>query len=214
MKLKRFIVGMIETNAYILYDENSLEAFIIDPGDEPKTFIQYIDKKYLKPIGIILTHYHYDHIGATLSLKKKYNMPIYIHKKDVAGLKNPSINHSISSCREAISITPDRSLIDGDTIEASWIVLEVIHTPGHTPGGICLKVRNEHIIFTGDTIFNIDLGRTDLEGGNENAMKNAIRNKISKWDDCMTIYPGHGDAASMEYVRKKNIEFLDIMGKR
>ncbi|QEK12655.1 MBL fold metallo-hydrolase [Crassaminicella thermophila] len=214
MKIERLIIGMLETNGYVIYDENTLEAFIIDPGDEPKTFIDYIDRNNLKPIGIILTHYHYDHIGAVLELKKKYNIPTYIHKKDAEGLKDPYKNHSISNFRKAISIISDRIVVDGDVIKAGEIVLEVIHTPGHTPGGICLKVKNENIIFTGDTIFNIDLGRTDLEGGNYSEMKNSIRNKISKWDDDIIIYPGHGDSASMAYVRKKNMEFLDIMRKR
>ncbi|MCT4604833.1 MAG: MBL fold metallo-hydrolase [Marinisporobacter sp.] len=214
MELERLVVGMLETNGYILYDEYSLEAFIIDPGDEVKTFIERIQKKRLKPIGIILTHYHYDHIGAVIELKEKYPMPVYIHKKDAKGLNDPYINHSISSFRKAIAIIPDKLVKDGDHIETSWVNLEIIHTPGHTPGGMCIKVKNENIIFTGDTIFNVDIGRMDLDGGDEQAMKNSIRNKISKWKDEVMIYPGHGDPASMEYVRKKNVEFLYMMKKR
>ncbi|MCT4621672.1 MAG: MBL fold metallo-hydrolase [Marinisporobacter sp.] len=214
MRLERLVVGMLETNGYILYDERLLEAFIIDPGDEEKTFIEYIEKNRLKPIGIILTHYHYDHIGAVIELKEKYPMPVYIHKKDAKGLNDPCINHSISSFRKAISIISDKIVKDGDEIETSWVTLEIIHTPGHTPGGMCIKVKNENIIFTGDTIFNVDIGRMDLDGGNEQAMKNSIRNKISKWKDEVMIYPGHGDPASMAYVRKKNVEFLYMMKKR
>ncbi|QXM05443.1 MBL fold metallo-hydrolase [Crassaminicella indica] len=214
MRLERLIVGMLETNGYILYDENMLEALIIDPGDEAKTFVEYISRNRLKPIGIILTHYHYDHIGAVLDLRKKYSMPVYIHKKDEEGLKDPCINHSVSSFRKSISIIPDQTLKDGDTIKTSWVTLEIIHTPGHTPGGICIKVKNKNIIFTGDTIFNIDLGRTDLEGGDYHAMKNSIRNKVSKWSDDMMIYPGHGDLASMADVKKKNMEYLDIIKRR
>ncbi|QZY56223.1 MBL fold metallo-hydrolase [Crassaminicella profunda] len=214
MRLERLVVGMLETNGYILYDENTLEAFIIDPGDEAKTFVEHIHKSRLKPIGIILTHYHYDHIGAVLELKKKYPMPVYIHKKDVEGLKDPNVNYSISSFRKSIAIIPEQILKDGDKIEVSWVTLEIIHTPGHTPGGICIKVKDENIIFTGDTIFNMDLGRTDLEGGDDHAMKNSIRNKVSKWNDEMMIYPGHGDSSLMEYVRKKNVEYLNIMKRR
>ncbi|WZL74430.1 MBL fold metallo-hydrolase [Clostridiaceae bacterium 35-E11] len=214
MILERFVVGMLETNGYIVYDENTLEALVIDPGDEPQTFMQYINKHHLKLTHILLTHYHYDHIGAVEELKKKYNSIVCIHKKEVEGLKDPSVNYSMNTFRKSISIDPDRLLKEGDTIEVGNMTLEVIHTPGHTPGGICFKVKNEDIMFTGDTIFNIDLGRTDLDGGDFIAMRNSIRNKVSKWDDCLTIYPGHGDPATMEYVRRKNIEFLETLGKR
>lgn len=214
MKLEKFVVGMLETNGYILYDENTLEALVIDPGDEPQTFIEYINKHRLKLTHILLTHYHYDHIGAVEELKKKYNSIVCIHKKDAEGLKDPNVNHSMNTFRKSVSISSDRLLKEGDIIEVGDIILEVIHTPGHTPGGICFRVKDKKIIFTGDTIFNVDLGRTDLDGGDAMAMRNSIRNKISKWDDDITIYPGHGDAATMEYVRRKNVEFLEMLGKR
>lgn len=214
MNIKRFVVGAIETNCYIIYDENTLESVVIDPGAEAKTLIQYIDSNNLKVKEIILTHYHYDHIGAVEDLKKKYMCTICIHKKDVEGLKDPKINHSKASFRKSISITPDKLLVDGDRFEIGSIKLIVIHTPGHTPGGICLKVENEDIIFTGDTLFIDDIGRWDLEGGSEDKTTNTITNKISKWEDKITIYPGHGDFGTMEYVRKKNREFLDILKRK
>ncbi len=214
MKIERFVVGMIETNAYILHDENTLEAIIIDPGDEAKRLMQYIEKNNLITTEIILTHHHYDHIGAAQDLKKKYTCSISIHKKDVQGLKDPNINHSAKGFRKSISITPDRVLLDGDIINVGKIQLKVIHTPGHTEGGICLKVENEDIIFTGDTIFCDDIGRWDLEGGSKEKMISTIKHKISNWEDNMMIYPGHGECANMDYVRRKNVEFLDIVKKK
>lgn len=211
MKFERFIVGMGEANGYILFDEESLEAIIIDPGDEESVFINYIQKHHLNPKEIVLTHYHYDHIGVVEGLKNKYKCPVSIHKKDVEGLKDPSINHSARGYRRALSIAPDRILSDGDIIEAGKIVLEVIHTPGHTPGSICLMVPGENMAFTGDTIFDDDLGRTDLEGGSADAMKRSIVNKISKWDDAVRIYPGHAESATMAFVRQKNTEYLDMI---
>jgi len=147
MKFERFVVGMGETNSYIIYDENILEAIIIDPGDEAKRLMKYIDKRFLKIQGIILTHYHYDHTGAVEALKEKYQCPIYAHKKDIEGLKNPEINHSKSSHKKPISIDVDKTLSHGDTINIGNIILEVIHTPGHTPGGICLRVKDTSLIF-------------------------------------------------------------------
>lgn len=211
MNFKRFSVGMLETNGYVLYDEDTLKACVIDPGDEGKTFIEYIEKNHLKLSAVILTHHHYDHIGAVSQLKKKYNVPVYIHKKDVIGLSDPTINYSATSSKEKISIQADQTLTDGELINIGNTVLEVVHTPGHTHGSICLKVKNENIIFTGDTIFNVDIGRMDLEDGSEKKMKNSIKNKVNKWSDDVIIYPGHGDFATMKSVREKNREFLYML---
>ncbi|MBB6217113.1 glyoxylase-like metal-dependent hydrolase (beta-lactamase superfamily II) [Anaerosolibacter carboniphilus] len=211
MKFERFVVGMLESNSYIIYDEHTLDTFVIDPGDESQTLFKYIEKNALRVKAIILTHYHYDHIGAVDDIKKKYNCPVYIHKKDALGLKTPEINHSIGGYRKPVAITADKLVSDGDQIQAGEVILEVIHTPGHTHGSMCLKVKNENIIFTGDTIFDDDLGRTDLEDGSEDEMKRSIVNKIAKWADDIVIYPGHADHATMAYVRKKNIEFLSML---
>lgn len=207
MKFKKIVVGIGETNGYIVYDEEKLEAVIIDPGDESKSFIKFIDKSGLTPTSIVLTHYHYDHIGAVEDIRDAYGCPVSIHKKDVEGLKNSNLNHSLMGFRRSVEITPDRILLDGDSIEAGDIVLRVIHTPGHTLGAICLMNESEKIVFTGDTIFKDDIGRMDLEGGSEESMRRTILNKVNKWSNDIILYPGHGEEASMEYIRKKNGEF-------
>ncbi len=213
MKIERFVVGINETNTYIIYDSTTLEAIVIDPGDEEKVLIKYIDKNNLKPIGIILTHYHHDHIGAADEVKKKYDSPIYAHKKEVEGLKNPEYNRSMINRRKNISVIPDEVFSEGAIISVGKVHLEVIHTPGHTPGGICLKVKDSNIIFTGDTIFSDDLGRTDLEGGSEEMLKKTITNKVSKWKDDIIIYPGHGENALMKDVKNRNIQYLSTKKK-
>ncbi len=211
MKFERFVVGMLESNSYIIYDEDTRDALIIDPGDEAQTLLKYVQKNSLKVQGIVLTHYHYDHIGAVEEIKRKCSCLVYIHKKDAQGLKTPEINHSAGGYRRPVAITADKLVSDGDQIQAGDVVLEVIHTPGHTHGSICLRVKNESIIFTGDTIFDDDLGRTDLEDGSEDEMKRSISNKVAKWSDDMVIYPGHADHATMAFVRKKNMEFLSML---
>ncbi|SHK60911.1 MBL fold metallo-hydrolase [Tepidibacter formicigenes] len=211
MVIKRFVVGNVRTNSYIVYDENTLDAIIIDPGANPKMFIRYIDKNKLRLKEIILTHYHYDHIGAVEILKNMYNCSIAIHKKDVEGLKDPNTNLSRKVFRKPISITADKVLLEGDVITFGDIKLKVIHTPGHTEGSISLKVENENIIFTGDAIFCDCIGRWDLKGGSEEKTRNTIINIISKWEDEVKIYSGHGEIANMEYVRRENKEFLYIL---
>lgn len=208
MELEKIVVGINETNAYIIYDSNIREALIIDPGDEAKVIAGYIDRNSLNLKGIILTHYHYDHIGAAEELKKKYSSPIYIHKKEVDGLKDSGMNGSKNKTRKDIAIVPDKTLSDGDLINVSNISLQVVHTPGHTPGGICLKVKGRNIVFTGDTIFSDDIGRTDLAGGDEDMLKKTIINKVSKWPDDVVIYPGHGEVSAMREARRKNIPYL------
>ncbi|HHY90081.1 MAG TPA: MBL fold metallo-hydrolase [Clostridiales bacterium] len=214
MKYERIVTGFLETNGYVIYDENTLQAFIIDPGDEGEKFSNYIEQNQLKLMGILLTHPHYDHIGALPFLRKKYNCPLYIHQADLKILKDPYRNGTIQNSKSPISEQANILLKDGDKIQAEGISLEVIHTPGHTEGSVCFKVEGENMVFTGDTIFNVDLGRTDLPGGSPEAMKESIQNKVSKWPDEIMIYPGHGDPASMGFVRKYNVEFLEMLNKK
>ncbi|KAB3534083.1 MBL fold metallo-hydrolase [Alkaliphilus pronyensis] len=211
MRIHKIIVGINETNTHIVFDENTMEAIIIDPGDEASTINNYITKNSLKPKAIIISHYHHDHIGAAEDLKEKYNSPIYAHKKELAGLKNPEINRSIITRKKEITVIPDKLLKEGDTIEVGEIVLEVIHTPGHTPGGISLKVKDSNIVFTGDTIFSDALGRTDLAGGDEGILKRTIVNKVSRWGDDIIIYPGHGDSTTMKAARKRKLQYLKAL---
>lgn len=156
----------------------------------------------------MLTHYHYDHIGAVEELKRKYGSLIYCHKKEVEGLKDSNINGSTIGKKKSISIIADRILSDGNIIKVGDTELEVIHTPGHTPGGICLKVKGSNIIFTGDTIFSDDIGRTDLLGGSEEILKNTIVNKISRWNNDVLVYPGHGEQCTMEVIRGRKIQYV------
>lgn len=211
MILKRFIVGKISTNAYIIHDKHTLDAAVIDPGYNSKVLINYIKKNNLNLTYIILTHHHYDHIGAVKDLKKEYNSDILIHKKDLKGLKNPSINLSKQSDGNPISIDADKMLSNGSVIQVGNISLEVIHTPGHTKGGICLKALHQDIIFTGDTLFNDGIGRLDLAGGSEVGMINTIKYIISEWDDNIHVYPGHGNGDIMKNIRLRNEEYKYII---
>jgi len=171
MKLERLVIG-IDTNTYVIYDENTLETIAIDPAFDSKRIINFIERNKLKLKEIVLTHYHYDHIGAVDDLKELYGCNVSIHKNDVKGLKDPKLNLSKKGFKRPISISADKILLDKSVIKAGDVNLRVIHTPGHTQGSICLKVKNEDIIFTGDTIFMDGIGRWDLEGGDENKMKN------------------------------------------
>ena len=220
MEIKRFIGGLLEANCYVITATGQMSAgqaaagrtagysggpcFIIDPGYSPKKIIKYVREKSLDPRGIILTHHHNDHGGGAPLIRKELDCPVMIHTLDA-----DRYGHDVDIYLEEGDVVRfDDS--DGNR-KGQGEALEVLHTPGHTEGGICLMCREDKICFTGDTIFNVDLGRTDLEDGSESSMRRSIKEVVDKWGNEITIYPGHGDPATMKTVRKINKEFLEII---
>ncbi|WP_324824391.1 MBL fold metallo-hydrolase [Sinanaerobacter sp. ZZT-01] len=195
MKIKRFIGGNLESNGYVLYDKEGGEAFIIDPGYLPERFLKSCSALNLSVKGILLTHHHYDHVGAVERLKKEWNCPVYLHWQDIEQYKK----------------NVDGMLEGGEVFLLGEEEIRVIHTPGHTHGSVCFFSEKSKCVFTGDTIFNIDLGRTDLADGSEQEMRRTVREIISRWNNDITIYPGHGDSATMKYVHMHNREYLDLL---
>lgn len=194
MKIERFVGGSLLANGYVIYKAEGGTCYIIDPGYTPKKYVDFIKRNYLKPAGIILTHLHYDHAGAADALKDIYDCPIYMHEDD-AFVYGGSV---------------DIMMKDGDTFDLEGETLKVLSTPGHTKGSVCLFSEKSRVCFTGDTIFDTDLGRSDLEGGSEDDMRRSIRNVVDKWENDITIYPGHEDGCTMKMVRKYNKEFLAL----
>lgn len=198
-------LGSHRTNVYIVFDEQTKEALILDPGDEKKKIIKVVQEKALKIVGILLTHGHVDHIGAAAALRKQYDCPLMAHRAEETLLATPYYNHSNE---RDIRLKADKSLSDGQRIPFGHHELSVIHTPGHTAGSICLKLENAPVIFTGDTIFSDDVGRTDLYGGSDAQLKNSIKRALSEWQDDWTLFPGHDASAVMGDVRPLLQRFL------
>lgn len=210
MKFECLEVGRARANSYIIYDEESLEALIIDPGDTPKVILNMLQTKSLQPKGIILTHHHFDHIGAAKKLKKEYGCPIYIHKDDQPALEAQATQFW-SFLVPRVKIRADKLVTDGEMISVGKVSLKVIHTPGHSAGSICIEALGEKVVFTGDTIFARGIGRTDFKGGNEIEMFKSLYEKVNHWSDDVTIYPGHGRKATMAEVRRYNSLFRMII---
>ena len=196
--LKRFVVGPLYVNAYLLADPKTKDACLIDPGADHKKMKDIISKNGFNLKFIINTHGHGDHIGSNGS----FGVPIYIHSLDKDFLTDPKKNLSPLIMLKIISPQASRLLEDGDTIELGSLRLEVIHTPGHTPGSISLKL--DDIAFTGDTLFNDGVGRTDFSYGDEDALLNSIKNKLLTLADDTVIYPGHGEPSTIG-DEKRNI---------
>lgn len=195
MKIKRFIGGMLESNGYIVYQKEGGDCYLIDPGYNSKVFIEFIKGNNFCLKGILLTHHHYDHVGAVERVKEVFDCPVYLHRADC----------------DMYGKDVDVYMEDGDVIDLEGETMKVISTPGHTAGSVCFYSDKSKVCFTGDTIFNVDLGRTDLEDGSEKDMIGSIVNIIDKWPNEIMIYPGHGDGCTMKKVRQINAEFISIV---
>jgi glyoxylase-like metal-dependent hydrolase (beta-lactamase superfamily II) len=190
----------MQVNCYILACAENSDALIIDPGQQERKIKAVLNQYKLKPALIINTHGHYDHICCD----DQFAVPVYVHAADQNMLKDPELNLSASfsepySVNSEIRILKDKQMIKLDCIE-----LEVIHTPGHSPGGIALLMKNpqDDILFTGDTLFCQGVGRSDLPGGDQGMLESSLKEKLFALPDNVIIYPGHGPASTIGEERK------------
>ncbi len=205
MKLIKMPLGIYQANCYIIWDEESKKTAVIDPGGDFDYIKQLIQKENLTLEYIILTHGHADHIGAVLELKEFYNPKVLIHKDDNNMLKNKRINYSDVLGKKIVELDADVKLENGDEINVGNINMEIIHTPGHSKGSICIKTNN--ILFTGDTLFAGSIGRTDLEGGSFQEIISSIKDNLLILPDETIVYPGHGPSSTIA-AEKANNPFL------
>jgi len=196
--IKKIIVGPLESNCYLFGDEATKEIFVIDPGGDYREIKSVIDKNGMKPKAVINTHGHGDHIGAN----KEFGIPVWIHRLDADFLMDPSKNLSGAFGFFLKTKTASRLVEDKDILNIGKYSLEVIHTPGHTPGSICLKA--ESVIFTGDTLFCEGIGRTDFAYGSEEDIMDSIKEKLFTLKDSYVIYPGHGPSSTIGNEKTSN----------
>ncbi|SKA59694.1 Glyoxylase, beta-lactamase superfamily II [Eubacterium uniforme] len=191
IKIKKMILGVIDTNLYIVYDNEKKEAVIIDPADEPGRIMNAIKKLDVKPVAIFLTHGHYDHILAANFLKNYYHIPIVAHNREKTLLKNSNLNLSAENdC--STKVYPDIFVKDKEEVEVGGMTFKVFYTPGHTAGSCCYYMESEKIMFSGDTMFAGTCGRCDLPTGDPVRMAKSIE-KLLKLSDEVVVFPGHGD---------------------
>lgn len=204
MIITRKPLGVYAANSYILRCEDTDEAVVVDPGGESEDIVKILSDENLNLKYIILTHAHGDHIGGVMDLKEKYDVPVLIHELDEELLNDVEKNLSSYIPMKEISFKSDKNLKDDDIIKFGNVDLEVIHTPGHSPGCICLKSGDD--ILTGDTLFKSSIGRTDLYGSSDEIV-DSINQKLMIYDDDVRIHPGHGAESTIGYERKNN-QFL------
>jgi glyoxylase-like metal-dependent hydrolase (beta-lactamase superfamily II) len=196
-------ISSMGVNCYIVGCEETREVAVIDPGGNARAILNMLKENDLKAVYIINTHGHIDHIGANKGVKDATGAQILIHEADAKMLVNSASNLSFLMGSGVTSPAADRLLKDGDKIKiGNTVELDVIHTPGHSPGGVCLKT--DDIIFVGDTLFQGSIGRTDFPGGSYNQLIQNIKNKLLCYDDDVIAYPGHGPATTIGFERKHN----------
>lgn len=191
LMMNHFYAGPLMVNCYLVYDEESKEAFIVDPGGRNPQLESFIDSKGLTVKFIILTHGHGDHIGAVDEYREKYHAPVLAHFREKELLASPSLNSSKYMFNRGIAVVADKWLNDNDEIPFGDDVLKIIHTPGHSPGGICILLPKNKWLFSGDTLFYGSIGRTDFPLCSTPDLFDSIRSKLFTLDPEIQVFPGH-----------------------
>jgi len=200
--ISRLIVGPVEANCYIISCGAGGKAVVIDPGGDGERILAELDRLNLTAAAVVNTHGHFDHVGANGLLVERTGAPLMIHEAGLPFLVSTAENAGFYGLKMDPSPEPDRLLSDGDRICTGEIEFEILHTPGHSPGGICFLT--EKIIFTGDTLFAGSIGRTDLHGGDMDTLMESIRKKILVLDEETIVYPGHGPSTTIGREKRNN----------
>ena len=199
MNIERIICGSLEANCYVIYKKDGGSCYIIDPGYDVKETQDFIAAHKLNVKAVLLTHTHPDHSGKANALADYYGVDVCARCEEFDFFKGGG------------RLNVNRLFDSDETLDLDGEAISVLHTPGHSAGGLSFYSEKSRVAFTGDTIFNVDLGYTHFAGGSAEQMKDSLKNVVNKWGNDVTIFPGHGDPATMAYVREVNREFLDMI---
>ncbi|MDW0117344.1 MBL fold metallo-hydrolase [Sporosarcina thermotolerans] len=196
LKIRTYPLGPIQTNCYIVKDSEG-QCLVVDPGEEGSRIIQKIENMNGKPLAILLTHAHFDHIGAVDEVRDHFSIPVYIHREEQYWLMNPDLNGSsrYPGLPLVSNKAADHFLQEGQ-ITIGPFQFEIRHTPGHSPGSVSFIFKDAQFAIVGDTLFKQSIGRTDLPNGDTNMLLNSIQGKLLSLPDDCKVYPGHGPSTT------------------
>ena len=203
MKIEKFVTGIISTNCYLVINEETKQTVVIDPAACPSYLMGHIKSEGLQVEAILLTHGHFDHIMGIGDLRREFPVPVYAHEGDWETLLDPSLNLSISYT-DGYTFDGATYVRDGQTLELAGASFQVIHTPGHTPGGVCYYLENEKVLFSGDTLFQNSVVRTDFPNSSMSDLIRSLREKVMALPDDVKVYPGHMGETTIGHERKHN----------
>lgn len=204
MEIKRLVLGMLRTNCYIAYSEETKKAVIIDPAAEPKKIMDVLSELALMPEAVLLTHGHFDHMLAADALRKEYHIPVCLHAEDAELLSDPQKNCSATFFAAPYKITAEEQFSDGQVLTYLGGELKVIATPGHTAGCCCYYAEKEGVLFSGDTLFCGSVGRTDLPTAKPAQLLVSIREKLLVLPEDTLVLPGHGEETTIGAEKRYN----------
>ena len=211
MYFRQITSGSLDEHIYILGADGTNDVVVTDPG-EAKPALDALQKDGRNCVAVLLTHGHFDHIGGVRALKDAYNAQIYIHEADASMLKSNRMSLAVLTGSLVKPVEPDVLLHGGETLALAGLTLDVIHTPGHTKGGVCYALKSDRKLFVGDTLFLEGSGRTDFPGGSEKELYHSIADKLFSLEGDFDVYCGHEEETTLEHERKNN-PFVE-MGRR
>lgn len=203
MKIEQYVIGMIGTNCYVVSNEDTKECFLVDPAICPKWLVEKIRDQGLKLKAILLTHGHFDHIMGIDGFLEAFPVPVYAHEKEELLLNDANYNSS-ANYGNAYTFSGAAYVKDDQVLEIAGMKIRVIYTPGHTIGGCCYYLEEEHVLFSGDTLFCASVGRTDLPTGSTSRLLRSIQEKLMVLPDETKVYPGHEEETTIGYERRYN----------
>lgn len=204
MLLRALTVGRLGTNCYLVAEGTGHGAIVIDPGGDAPLILETLRELDLRPSQIVLTHFHFDHVLAVPELRAATGATLAIHRADAPLLEDPPALFRFFTPQVPTGLKADVLLEDGQLLAVGGLTLQVLHTPGHSPGGISLWLANEGVVFSGDALFREGVGRTDFPGCSADALLHSIRERLLTLPDDTRVYPGHGPATTIAHERAHN----------